>query len=134
MRYLSLFLLFTFAAVSLKQDNLVDVEESVTGSSHHAEMFTVTGNTLDVGEDLMSTIASYAENIASSEGYREYFLTEEYNSLDEDYIVVNIVFEDIRYYCIMVDRNTLNVTKVYSCDITDRLLASWECNKEVSNE
>lgn len=134
MSYLSLFLLFIFAIVNFKQNSLVDVEESIIGSSHRAEVFTVTGNTLDVSEDLMSAIASYAEDVALSEGYREYFLTEEYNSLDEDYIVVNIAFEDVRYYCIMVDRNTLNITKIYSCDITDRLLASWECNKEITNE
>lgn len=82
----------------------------------------------DVGIGLEKAVIDYASSICEKYGYTSYQVFDVYNVVSEDYITVHIVFDNIRYCCISVEKNPIHVIELYNCILTQDMIDNWEYN------
>lgn len=77
-------------------------------------------------DDIVSTVQQYIYDTCESKGYHECTI---FDILDEDdYIFLHIVFDNIQYKGVNVDKDPIDLFEVYDCRLTEDFIEYWEYN------
>lgn len=88
---------------------------------------TINDKMLHVYSDgIISTVQQYIYDTCESKGYTECTI---FDILDEeDYIFLHIVFDNIQYKGVNVDKDPIDLFEVYDCRLTEDFIEYWEYN------